>query len=163
MPSRNSINKPKQTINLARKNAGVSKKRAARVRNGLVAPPRSALSSTSGLPKSTAVALYNGEVPVTSQLTTRTLSNKRLNKIQRNKRYLQQRKDLEDKILIDATAQAEESMDIDEEKVSSKRTKRQSKVDGVKKALLSVLDDAVSSSFVFKTTKEGTTLGGPSF
>lgn len=153
-------------MNQARKRSALAKKRNARARNGLTAPARSADSSTSGLPKSTAVALYTGAQP-SGKLTTTTLSKKRLQKIERNKKYSAKRKELENKLLIDATAQAEERMDIDDDNESvassSKKEKSSSKINSVKEALWSVIEDRAAETLVVDATGEGTTLGGPSF
>lgn len=158
MPSKNSINKPKQGINKNKKSASLAKKRSARIRSGLVAPPRSSSLSTSGQPRSTAIALYNGE-QVSTRLTTMTLSKKRAQKIERNKRYIEKRK-LEEKILIDVTSKLEESMDVDVE--LPKKVKKASKIDQVKQALLSVVEDKTSDNFILQTG-EGTTLGSQTF
>lgn len=157
MPSRNSVNKPKDTINQARKRASLAKKRAARVRKGLIAPPRSSTSSSSGQPKSTAVALYSGAMP-TGAITTKTLSNKRLKKIERNKKYVAKRNE---QVLIDAQAQAEDSMEIDD--VESPAQVQKSKINTVKDALWSVIEDSAASAFIMEANGEGTTLGGPVF
>lgn len=141
----------------ARKRAALAKKRAARARNGLTAPPRGAASSTSGMPKSTAVALYTGSTP-TGTLTTQTLSKKRFKKIERNKKYIAKRN--ADLLLIDAQAQAEDSMMVDEEE---KETKQQSQIESVKTALWSVIEDTASAGIAIESNGEGTTLGGPSF
>jgi ribosome biogenesis protein ALB1 len=155
MPSRNSINKPKDTINQAKKRASLAKKRAERIRKGLVAPSRSSESSTSGLPKSTSLALYAG-VKQAGRLTTQTLSNKRLKKIERNKKYVAKRKE---QLMIDVQAKAEEEMDVD----GQEEEKPNSKIHSVKDALWSVIEDRATSEFTVDSTSEGTTLGGPSF
>lgn len=152
-------------MNQARKRTQLAKKRSARARNGLTAPARSSESSKSGLPFSTAVALYTGSKP-TGSITTTTLSKKRLHKIERNKKYAAKRKEIENKLLIDVTAKAEEQMDIDEEDESassSKKEKSSSKINSVKEALWSVIEDRSSDSLTVDSTGEGTTLGGPSF
>jgi ribosome biogenesis protein ALB1 len=154
MPSRNSINKPKDTINQAKKRASLAKKRAERIRKGLVAPSRSSESSTSGLPKSTSLALYTGGKQA-GRLTTQTLSNKRLKKIERNKKYVAKRKE---QLMIDVQAKAEE-MDVD----GQEEEKPNSKINSVKDALWSVIEDRATSEFTVDSTSEGTTLGGPSF
>lgn len=162
MPSKNSINVAKQTETQARKRSALAKKRADRARKGLTAPPRSANDSRSGRPKSTAVALYSGAQPV-GRVTTTTLSKKRLHKIERNKKYVAKRRELEDKLLIDATAQAEEQMDVDDEEKPAKKDSQDTKINSVKAALWSVIEDSTSDSLVVDSTGEGTTLGGPSF
>ncbi|KAH3673653.1 hypothetical protein WICMUC_003556 [Wickerhamomyces mucosus] len=162
MPSRNSINKPKDTINQARKRASVSRKRAARARNGEFAPARSSEASTSGLPKSTALALYNG-ASQSGVLTTKTLSKKRSQKIERNKKYIARRKLDEERLLIDAQANAEESMHVDDEVVKQVEEPKKSKINTIKDALWSVIEDRSTESLIVDSTGEGTTLGGPSF
>lgn len=157
MPSRNSVNKPKDTLSQARKHAKVSKKRAERVRKGLVAPPRSAASSTSGLPKSTAVALFTGSKPA-GTLTTHTLSNKRMKKIVRNQKYVAKRR--EELLMIDVQANVDQDMEIDEDV----EPVVESKINSVKNALWSVIEDGSSAGLALNvTTGDGTTLGGPSF
>lgn len=107
MPSKNSVNRPKDGLNRVRKNTRVAKKRAAARAAGEYAPARSAASLTSGQPKLTAVALYTGAVTPRGTLTTHTLSKKRAQKIARNKRYIAARKGV-----VDATLA--ETMEVDE-------------------------------------------------
>ncbi|KAH3685011.1 hypothetical protein WICPIJ_004043 [Wickerhamomyces pijperi] len=158
MPSRNSINKPKDTMNQAHRRAAVAKKRAARARRGDFAPPRSAAASQSGEIKSTALALYTGAVEERGPWTTKTLSNKRKQKIERNKKYVAARNN---KLLIDAQATAEEKMDVDEE--PNPVQKKLIKKNTVKDALWSVIEDGVTSQLIVDAQGEGTTLGGPVF
>ncbi|KAG7885579.1 hypothetical protein KL938_000611 [Ogataea parapolymorpha] len=139
MPSRNSINKPKDNILRRQKRQSLGKKRA-----GL----RS--SSRDGTPKSTAVALYTG--PSRSGVTTTTLSNKKSKKIERNKKYAKARNLDTDQLLVDAQAK-QEQMEIDEATEQAQET--------VRSALWAVVEDAASGGFAYDVSGEGTTLGGP--
>lgn len=142
----------------AKKTSALAKKRAERARKGLTAPARSDPRSTSGTPKSTAIALYNGAAP-RGHITTTTLSKKRLQKIERNKKYISKRNEM---LLVDATAQLEEKMDIDNDNEDVSAGKK-SKLSSVKDALWSVIADQTASPFVVDQSGEGTTLGSQSF
>lgn len=146
-------------MNQAHRRAQVSKKRAARARRGEFAPPRSAVSSQSGEIKSTALALYQGATQAAGPWTTTTLSNKRKQKIERNKKYIAARNN---KLLIDAQATAEEQMEVDEQPnpVQQKLNKKNS----VKDALWAVIEDGAAAQLIVNAQLgEGTTLGGPVF
>lgn len=92
MPSKNSINRPKQKIGLNRKIHKNAAKRNARERAGLLAPPRSNLHSMSGQIKSIPLELFKGTRLEKGTITTKTLSKKCAKKIERNLKYNQQRK-----------------------------------------------------------------------
>ena len=95
MPSKNSINRPKLTVNVARKTQSLAHKRDQRERAGLLKPARSSEKSKSGQIKSVPLDLYfqekEGKVSGNG-LTTKTLSKKRAKKIERNIKYAEQRK-----------------------------------------------------------------------
>lgn len=160
MPNKNSVNRPKNMINRMRKAHSIGKKRAAKVRAGAYAPARSDKESTSGQPKSTAVALFTGKM-VPTGVHTNTLSNKRSKKLQRNKKYVAARNSA---LLIDVAAKQEESMDIDEETVALKKdVTKKTQATLVRDALWSIIEDSTSEGFSVKITGEGTTLGSASF
>lgn len=157
MPSKNSINRPKLTVNLNRKTQALAHKRNQRERAGLLKPARSSENSKSGQIKSIPLDLYfqekEGKVSG-SGLTTKTLSKKRAKKIERNIKYAEQRKllaDLQDKPVND------DEMDVD---VPGKSKKKEEKKITLKDALRKILDDAPSQALVI-SNGQGTTLGGP--
>ncbi|SCU99795.1 LAME_0G05556g1_1 [Lachancea meyersii CBS 8951] len=156
MPSRNSINRPKQQVNLNRKVHSLAKKRDAMDRAGLLKPARSSEQSKSGLAKSIPMDLYKGEKLSAGPLTTKTLSKKRAKKIERNMKYAEQRK-----LLVDVQKKAEDSMDLDvESKKQASAPKGQ--LERVKTALFKAVEDTASSGLVLEAGA-GTTLGGPFF
>lgn len=164
MPSRNSINRPKDKLYRASHNNSIGKKRVARARKA--APTRSSTSryNTSSAPtptESKAVALYNGGNPGTV-LSSTSLSNKRAKKLSRNQKYINKRNE---QLSIDVLAKQEEGMDIDETSRAEeeKKQKEQSQLDKVKQALWAVVEDASSASFKVNTGGEGTTLGVQAF
>lgn len=157
MPSKNSINRPKLTVNLARKTQSLAHKRDQRERAGLLKPARSSENSKSGQIKSVPLDLYfqgkEGKVAA-SGITTKTLSKKRAKKIERNIKYAEQRKllaELQDKALN------EDEMDLDLP-ASSKKTEERKIT--MKDALWKILDDTSSQGLVI-SNGQGTTLGGP--
>lgn len=162
MPSRNSINRPKLTVNLNRKNASITKRREQRERAGLLQPARSSEGSMSGKVKSVPIDLYmNGardDHASSKGITNRTLSKKRAKKIERNLRYAQQRK-----LLTDAAAGVEEGMDIDIDG-GKRKNKKEEKTDlsMVKDALWKAIEDTTNTGLVLENG-QGTTLGGPFF
>ncbi|CCK73592.1 Alb1p NDAI_0G06090 [Naumovozyma dairenensis CBS 421] len=180
MPSKNSINRPKLTVNLHRKAQKAGKKRAARERAGHYKPARSADASKSGEIKSVALDLYFNDKDKTGQastntstlasgngsVTTKTLSKKRAKKIERSLRYAEQRK-----LLIDLQAKLENgnddtAMDVDGGEVVKRvreNKKEKSALTQMKEALWNVLDDASSSQGLVIGSGQGTTLGGPFF
>lgn len=153
MPSKNSVNKPKLTENLRHKNQALARKRADRERKGLINPPRSHEDSKSGQAKSEAVDLYLKGATPSSAITTKTLSKKRQQKIERNMKYAGRRK-----LLTDAQAKLEDEMDVEDEEEDSRKNAQHS----MKDAFWSALDDAHSSANLCQEG-EGTTLGGPFF
>lgn len=161
MPSKNSINRPKQTVNLNRKVHSQARKRDARERAGLLQPARSSELSKSGHVKSIPLDLYKGEQLTTGPVTTKTLSKKRAKKIERNLKYIEQRK-----LLVDVQAKAEDEMEVDDAGagVLTKKQKPVTKtvLAKVKEALWNAIEDA-SSQGLNLDNGNGTTLGGPFF
>ncbi|GAV53643.1 hypothetical protein ZYGR_0AK01450 [Zygosaccharomyces rouxii] len=150
MPPKNSVNKPKLTENLRHKNHALARKRADRERRGLINPPRSHEDSKSGQAKSEAVDLYLKGAPQGSAITTKTLSKKRQQKIERNMKYAEKRK-----LLTDVQAKMEDEMDVEDENDAKEESKR-----SVKDAFWSALEDTQSSANLCQGG-QGTTLGGP--
>ncbi|ODQ82699.1 hypothetical protein BABINDRAFT_159224 [Babjeviella inositovora NRRL Y-12698] len=143
-----------------RKAHSIGKKRAAKVRAGAFAPARSDKESTSGQPKSTAVALYTGKM-VPTGVHTNTLSNKRLKKIERNKKYVAARNV---SLLIDVAAKQEEKMEIDEENIALKKdVTKKTQASLVRDALWSIIEDRASEGLSVQITGDGTTLGSAVF
>lgn len=165
MPSKNSINRPKLTVNLHRKVHSLAKKRAQRERAGLLQPARSSLSSKSGHIKSVPLDLYfqDKEGKVNSgPLTTKTLSKKRAKKIERNLKYAEQRKLLTD---IQAKLEQEDGMDLDVHSADNTKIvkdEKKSALTRMKDALWSIIDDTSSQGLILENG-QGTTLGGPFF
>ncbi|KAL3230738.1 Ribosome biogenesis protein ALB1 [Nakaseomyces bracarensis] len=162
MPSRNSINRPKLTVNLNRKNTSIGKRRDQREKAGLLQPARSSADSKSGKVKSVPIELYfegaSDDYARSKGITTKTLSKKRAKKIERNLKYAQQRK-----LLTDATAQVEEGMDIDiDAKKKQKEEEKKTALGRVKDALWNAIGDATNAGLVLENG-QGTTLGGPFF
>lgn len=165
MPSKNSINRPKLTVNLNRKTQSLARKRDQRERAGLLKPARSSENSESGQLKSVPLELYfqekEGKTSSNQPLTTKTLSKKRAKKIERNIKYAEQRKllaELQDK------ADNDDEMDVDVQtniKLQKKEEKK-SALTKMKDALWKVLDDSSSQGLVLNNG-QGTTLGGPVF
>lgn len=164
MPSRNSINKPKDKLLRNSHASSIGKKRSARARNGI--PTRSSRYETSTEPKSTeskAVALYNGTSNPTGVVTNNTLSNKRAKKIARNNKYIARRNE---KLNIDLLAD-QEKMEVDEEntKEAEAEIKKQSKLDKIKEVLWAAVEDKASEGLSVSagTDGNGTTLGVQAF
>ncbi|AMD19114.1 HBR213Cp [Eremothecium sinecaudum] len=162
MPSKNSINRPKQKINLNRKIQKNAAKRNARERAGLLAPPRSSPDSMSGQVKSIPWELYKGSKLESGPTTTKTLSKKRAKKIERNLRYNEQRK-----LLIEVQAAKESGMEIDMETslVSSRSRKKEAKqglLEKTKASIWSVLEDTTTQELPLQTGA-GTILGSKYF
>ncbi|SCV03676.1 LANO_0G05578g1_1 [Lachancea nothofagi CBS 11611] len=154
MPSKNSINRPKQQININRRTQSLAKKRDAMEKAGLLQPARSAESSKSGLARSVPIDLYKGEGLTAGPLTTKTLSKKRAKKIERNLKYAEQRK-----LLVDVQKKSEDSMELDQvKKIEPTKTP----LERVKAAFFKAMEDTTSSGLVLENGS-GTTLGGPFF
>ncbi|OWB81853.1 hypothetical protein B5S33_g473 [[Candida] boidinii] len=162
MPSRNSVNRPKDNLNRIRKAQSLAKKR---VRRGTT--PRSTERTTVVLP-STSIALYTGDASDSSiGITSKSISKKTAKKIERNRKYAILRNGGKNakKLLIDIQAKKESSMDIDGEasNASSNSNTKRSKSDLVREALWSVIEDVATNNYNVDVTGEGTTLGGPFF
>ncbi|GME71367.1 unnamed protein product [[Candida] boidinii] len=162
MPSRNSVNRPKDNLNRIRKAQSLAKKR---VRRGTT--PRSTERTTVVLP-STSIALYTGDASDSSiGITSKSISKKTAKKIERNRKYAILRNGGKNakKLLIDIQAKKESSMDIDGEasNASSNANTKRSKSDLVREALWSVIEDVATNNYNVDVTGEGTTLGGPFF
>ncbi|OUM54227.1 hypothetical protein BVG19_g3586 [[Candida] boidinii] len=162
MPSRNSVNRPKDNLNRIRKAQSLAKKR---VRRGTT--PRSTERTTVVLP-STSIALYTGDASDGSiGITSKSISKKTAKKIERNRKYAILRNGGKNakKLLIDIQAKKESSMDIDGESAntSSNANTKRSKSDLVREALWSVIEDVATNNYNVDVTGEGTTLGGPFF
>ncbi|EDO18124.1 hypothetical protein Kpol_1031p28 [Vanderwaltozyma polyspora DSM 70294] len=158
MPSKNSINRPKLTVNLNKKSQRLGQKRADRERKGLLQPERSSEASKSGEIKSVPLDLYfNGkESNNNSSITTKTLSKKRAKKIERNLKYAQQRK-----LLVDVQAKEDIDMNVESNKTKG-NGKEKTPLTKMKDALWNVIEDTSSQGLTLKTG-QGTTLGGPTF
>ncbi|SCU87710.1 LADA_0E05688g1_1 [Lachancea dasiensis] len=157
MPSKNSINRPKQQINLTRKSRSLAKKRDAMDKAGLLRPARSAESSKSGLAKSVPLDLYKGEGLTAGPLTTKTLSKKRAKKIERNLKYAEQRK-----LLVDVQKNMEDGMELDSVSAAETAPAAKSNLERVKAAFFQAMEDTTSHALTLEPGS-GTTLGGPFF
>lgn len=165
MPSRNSINKPKDKIQRNSHASSIGKKRSARARNGIVTKSSTSRYETdsNAAPKATeskAIALYNGATTPTGVIINNTLSNKRSKKIARNKKYIAKRNE---KLSIDLLAD-QEQMEVDEKEEQTK-AKNQTKLDKIKEVLWAAVEDRVSEGLKVSsgTDGNGTTLGVQAF
>lgn len=166
MPSRNSINKPKDKIQRNNHASSIGKKRAARSR--LTAATKSSTSryhnestTAPGPGGSTAVALYTGETKPSGVIINNTLSNKRSKKITRNQKYIAKRNE---KLNIDLLAK-QEQMDVDDESKKEKSKKPQSKLEKIREALWAAVEDKASEGLKVSAGGDGngTTLGVQAF
>lgn len=165
MPSRNSVNRPKGKIQTAHRSNVISKRKARRSHS--IVPTRSSSGrynkDTAPRPTdSKALALYSGGLATRgSGVTTNSLSKKRAQKIERNKRYIAKRNE---QLNIDLAA-GEEGMDVDME-TQAKRVKvqkPQSNLDKVKEALWAAVEDSASGDMGLTVSGEGTTIGVQAF
>ncbi|CCE82678.1 Piso0_002416 [Millerozyma farinosa CBS 7064] len=167
MPSRNSVNKPKDKILRNSHSAAIGKKRASRQKS---APKtRSSTfrynenSNVKPSPtESNSLALYSGRpIDATGGITTKSLSKKRAKKISRNQKYIAQRNE---QLGIDLKAK-EESMEVeDENPAENEDSSKSSSVDAVRKALWSVVKDTTAGVLQIAAEHgEGTTLGIQAF
>ncbi|CCF59208.1 hypothetical protein KAFR_0G01740 [Kazachstania africana CBS 2517] len=159
MPSKNSINRPKLTLNANKRVQRNAKKRDAREKLGLLNPQRSSESSKSGEIKSVALDLYfNKESSPNGPITTKTLSKKRTKKIERNLKYAEQRK-----LLLDVGSKIENDIEMDVDSSNGKKQDlKKSNLTLVKEALWSVIEDTTSDPLIIENG-QGTTFGGPFF
>lgn len=155
MAGRNAINKPKIKMHAHSHAKSLGRKRAARRTTATRSSTSRYASKGTTAPRPTdsqAVALYTGETPAPSTImTTTTLSNKRAKKIARNQKYMAANK---------AAKSNTESMDIDH---GLTEEQKQTKLDQVKKALWSVIENHSKSGYSVVADPEGTTLGILSF
>lgn len=184
MPSRNSINRPKLTVSLNRKNKHLAAKRLRRERAGEFSPARSSSQSKSGKIRSVPLELYfaqqgqdadgNGNVPV---LTRKKLSKKKAQKIARDLRHIQRQQEREKKSLSgDASVPNTDDMNVDAGVSSSKSMQRKMDIANAKmsKNKLSLIKNALWKALETNNNNntpnglivvggQGTTLGGPFF
>lgn len=163
MPSRNSINKPKNKIHLNSHASSIGKKRAARDKS-------STRSSTSrynenATPRPTdskSVALYTGNV-IPTTITNKTLSTKKAKKLARNQKYIEKRllKDLDEQMQLDDDSN-DKSAQNSLIKIKSK-VKQQSETDKIRKLLMETIANKNYEPFKVATDSEGTTIGIQSF
>ena len=183
MPSRNSINRPKLTVSLNRKNKHLAAKRLRRERAGEFSPARSSRQSKSGKIRSVPLELYfaqqgqnasgNGNVPV---LTRKKLSKKKAQKIARDLRHIQRQQERERKSLNgEASVLNTDDMNVDASG-SSKSMQRKMDIANAKmsKNKLSLIKNALWKALETNNNNntpnglivvggQGTTLGGPFF
>lgn len=166
MPSKNSINRPKDKLIRNGHASAIGKKRSARSR--LSVATRSSTSryntdeKTATRPsESKSLALYSGtSAKPSGVITNNTLSKKRSKKIARNQKYTERRNE---KLSIDVAAKQEEAMEIDGEAAKEKATKGPSKLEQIKQALWAVVADGVSEGMSISGDGNGTTLGVQAF
>ncbi|RKP32309.1 ribosomal pre-60S maturation factor [Metschnikowia bicuspidata] len=154
-----SFNKPNLQIRKASHASCLARKRAARAK--MILPqgkytPLAVRRSTD----TQALAVLSGSTGASGPKLTRTvLSGKKARKIERTLRYAAQRKQQK----LNAETAAEDGMDVDAEDIAKrqKKVKPETKLDKVKKALWTALENA--SSETLQATGEGTTLGIQAF
>lgn len=144
MPSKNSINKPKDNLTRQRKSHLASKRRQRRSQQS-VAMIQTAKGTTAVVPVSTAGGVIANTV----------ISKKKAKKIERNMKYAQLRRESTKKNSGDVEM-------IDEDGLAGGRSG--AKESAVRKALWTVVENAkVSGVPLLAAVGEGTTLGGPAF
>lgn len=138
-----SINKPRKTIAARAHANSIGKKRAARAH--LTNKQSSAgrySTSADPLPTSTkSLALFTGPPSTSTEMITKTLSNKKARKLARNQKYINGR-----------SASPKVEMDVDPVVVETNLEK-------VKKALWSVVEEFNNGGLRVEIDSEGTTLG----
>lgn len=145
MPSRNSINKPKDNILRGKRNGRLGQKRALTRARGTTGATLLVQAS----PLSLAHSLYQNKDQLPTDITTQTLSKKRLLKIERNKKYLELRNSKKlDKNDVEMEIEIEEKLN---------------KVTAVRNALWSVVENSANGYFANVPSGNGTTLGEASF
>lgn len=165
MPSRNSVNRPKDKLIRNGHASAIGKKRSARSRLNVATRSSTSRyndeSKTAPKPsESTSLALYSGSAAQPSGvITNNTLSKKRSKKIARNQKYINKRNE---QLSIDIAAKSEEAMDVDVEK-EAPVTKKTSQLEQIKQALWSVVADGVSEGLAITGNGNGTTLGVQAF
>ena len=145
MPSRNSINKPKDSILRNSHAARLGKRRNLRSKH-LTRSSTSRYNTTSNPSptESKQVALFNGTFKDPVNITNKRLSNKRAKKLARNQRYISKR------------SNPEEIMEIEkQQKVNS------SQFEEIKQKLFDMVNNNVN--FKVGADAEGTTIGNETF
>lgn len=108
MPSKNSINKPKDKILKKSHASSLGKKRSSRLQStSRSSTGRYNTRATPAPTDSKAIALYTGKIPITNKITTQTLSKKKAKKLVRNQKYVEKRnellkKDLDEKMEVES-------------------------------------------------------------
>lgn len=176
MPSKNSINRPKLTVSLNRKNKHLAAKRLRRERAGEFSPARSSSQSKSGKIRSVPLELYfaqQGEaasddknVPV---LTRKKLSKKKAQKIARDLRHIQRQQERQRKLLTNGGGDDDMSVDAGGSSKSMQRKMdianakmNKNKLSLIKNALWKALENNTPNGLIV-VGGQGTTLGGPFF
>lgn len=163
MPSKNSINRPKLTKNVQHRQQRNNAKRLARERKGELQPLRSSDDSKSGEIKSVALDIYfnsnnNDKTTIGSGVVTnKTLSKKRAKKIERNLKYAQQRK-----LINDVNLDKEVDL-IGDENMEGGKNKKINNLTKVKDAMWNIIDDSNSTGLMLISNGQGTTLGSAGF
>lgn len=164
MPSRNSINKPKNKIHQNSHASSIGKKRAARAKS----TTRSSTSryNEDATPRPTdskSVALYTGNVTPTT-ITNKTLSTKKAKKLARNQKYIEKRllKDLDEQMQLDDETNDKTAHPSSLIKIKSK-TKQTSETEIIRKLLMETVANKNYEPFKVATDSEGTTIGIQSF
>lgn len=161
MANKNTINKPSRKINKAHHAGVIGKKRSLRAKRAAPTRSNSGRYNTDTAPRPTdsrAVALYNGGFAKKGGVTTNTLSKKRAQKIERNKRYVAKRNEL---LNIDLQAKQEE-MEVDTEP-RKRNQKEKTQLQKIKLALWAVVEDSTGSAMGLNVLGEGTTIGIQAF
>ncbi|GMM36007.1 Alb1 protein [Saccharomycopsis crataegensis] len=154
MPSKNGFNKPTTGITRARKAAAAAKKAQNKLHTYQPKPTSADLFKASKIEKRPTITNKR------FNLTTETLSNKKLKKIERNLKHLKNN-GIESKIMLQLEAKKESEMDIEEEPEKVKTLKDQTTF--VREALWAVAEDQSTSGFAIDQSGEGTTLGYAGF
>lgn len=158
MPSKNGFNKPTNQMKAHKK----TQIRAAKFKNTQTFQRK---PSSAELFKSTKIDKTSHLTNKKKNLTTETLSNKKLKKIQRNLNYLKNN-GIESKILQQLEEQKEKCNESNALVESSSKRSQPSLKDQsqfVRDALWSVLEDSTSVGIAVDATGEGTTLGHAGF
>lgn len=152
MPSRNSINKPKDKILKNSHASTIGKRRSNRVRLSTRSSHGRYNDNTLPTPRdSKAVALYTGKIPITTELTTKTLSNKKAKKLARNQKYNEKRKEL-------LTKDIDSKMEVEDEKKV-----KESEAEKLRVLLWNSIKSNDLLLFKKQPDTEGTTIGVQSF
>lgn len=165
MPSRNSINKPKDKILRNKHSLSIGKKRASRKKHAeATASSTSRYNADELAPRPTeskSVALFRGNPSSdATKITTKSLSKKRIRKLERNQKYINKRNE---NLKIDIIAQ-QEDMQVDDGG-ADRSEKKVSDLEKVKKIIWSAVEDRAAGGLDVGTGREGsgTTLGVQAF